>query len=116
MNNISMLTPLITTVFGIVLAMIVELVSGFSQWWDSLEKGKKRSIRGLVGLLITILIALGHYFQLYDVGIGAVVTFNGILVLVFSWVTFVTGGEVAYQSASGKLPRKNNNPRYMAKT
>ena len=108
-ESLAVLTPLYAVVVGLLFAVLMEHIPPLARWWDGVENQNKTAIRGWVGLLIAVLIALGHYYGLYLLpGIDEVVTFMGILIFVVSWVFFVLASEAVYKSFEKYFPRKND--------
>jgi len=112
MEQTGSLSPLVTTIFGIIVSLLVEQVPVFARWWDGLTNDVKKSYRGLAGLVITVILAVLHYTQLVDLGLGSTISVIGIMTLIMSWVQFVLGAEVVYQLVGKLMPRKIEEDKY----
>jgi NO-binding membrane sensor protein with MHYT domain len=99
------LVSLISGVFGVALSILVEVIPGFKLWWDNLPTEQKRPARAIAALVIVASIAALHFTGVYDFGLGAVITFEIAMNIVWAWVSFVIGAEMTFQTFEKSFPR-----------
>jgi hypothetical protein len=100
------LTPIISTLFAVILSLLIELVPPLARVWEHVTQENKRAIRGWVGLVLAGALGLLHYFTALDLGLGDTFDIYTLMGLGSSWVLFIFGGEATYQTVNPFLPRK----------
>lgn len=102
------LVTLLNAGFGLLLALVVELVPRFARWWDEVPNANKRAYRAWVGLLLATLLSI--YLHLmgtvpWDFS-SAPLILTRLGEMLGAWVSFVFTGETLYQATARQLPRK----------
>jgi len=93
---------------SILFSLGVELIPPFAKWWDKKEDNVKRAIRGWVGLVVAVVaVVLMHHAEICVVDLTST---KSVLLTLFtvigSWISFVLGGQVTFETAYPALPRK----------
>jgi len=104
----TVITAVVQAVYGWIFSLLVEIVPGFSRWWDGVEDAKKRAIRGWIALLLSFAsVAVMHYTEIMVVVLDKPATIVlGILNVLVGWGAFVLRAEDSYQQRAQNLPRK----------
>lgn len=105
---ITLLPPLLSVVFGIILSRTIELVPKFAVWWAKQSDVYKRAYRGWAGLVLSvILVVFGYFTDMIQVSLASASDWLVLIAaVIISWMIFIGSAESTYQLTVRNLPRK----------